>query len=175
MTRLIGDATSGPVAVGAYAARQTALVGQTVGKQQIEEDTVAVGGDQSPVGPGTSAALTSEKTETTAEVRSVQKEPVSSHRATCQPISGCDIRDEQERDPAVKEIKEYLTSGVLPRDQTRARRLVLQASHFSLIDGVLYHKEPKTRHKCAVAPSQLCEELLRITHAGKSFFREKTL
>ena len=75
-------------------------------------------------------------------------------------MGGCDIRDEQVRDPAVKEIRKYLNSGVLPRDQTRAWRLVLQASQFSLIDGVLYHKEPKTRHKCAVAPSQLCEELL---------------
>ena len=95
---------------------QTTLVvtlNQTVGEQQIGKDT---GGDQNHMGPGMSAALALEncrKTGTTAEVQLTQREPVSSHQATCQPIGGCDIRDEQVRDPAVKEIKDFLTSRVL--------------------------------------------------------------
>ena len=93
-TSLNGDATSGPVAGGDYVVEQTALVGtinQTVGEQQTKKDSVTVGGDQSPVGPGMSAALASEncwKMETTAEVRSIKREPVSSHQATCQLIAG---------------------------------------------------------------------------------------
>ena len=42
----------------------------------------------------------------------------------------------------------------------------LQSSVFSLINGVVYHIDHKTRQKCAVVPSHLQEKLLRETHAG---------
>ena len=54
-------------------------------------------------------------------------------------VDNCDIGKEQDKDLAIREIKEYLRSGVLPRDEARARRLVLRESQFSLIDGILYH------------------------------------
>ena len=73
------------------------------------------------------------------------------------------IATEQQRDPAVRE---FLTSGKLPGDQVRAQKVALQSSVFSLIDGVVYHIDHKTRQKCAVVPSHLREKLLRETHAG---------
>ena len=76
------------------------------------------------------------------------------------------IAAEQQRDPAVRELSEFLTSGKLPGDQVRARKVALQSSLFSLIDGVVYHIDHKTRQKCAVVPSHLQEKLLRETHAG---------
>ena len=76
------------------------------------------------------------------------------------------IATEQQRDPAVRELSEFLTSGKLPGDQVRARKVALQSSLFSLIDGVVYHIDHKTRQKCAVVPSHLQEKLLRETHAG---------
>ena len=63
VTCLNGDATGVPVADGDYAAEKTGLVGtidQTAEEHQFEKDTVTVGGDQSPVLPGMSAALASE-------------------------------------------------------------------------------------------------------------------
>ena len=76
------------------------------------------------------------------------------------------IAAEQQRDPVVRELSEFLTSGKLPGDQVRARKVALQSSLFSLIDGVVYHIDHKTRQKCAVVPSHLQEKLLRETHAG---------
>ena len=49
-------------------------------------------------------------------------------------VDNCDIGKEQDKDLAIREIKEYLRSGVFPRDEARARRLALRESQFSLID-----------------------------------------
>ena len=76
------------------------------------------------------------------------------------------IRAEQQRDPMVKELSQFLSSGKLPENETRARKMALQSSMFSLVDGVVYHIDHKTRKKCAVVPSHLQEKLLRETHAG---------
>lgn len=43
-------------------------------------------------------------------------------------VDNCDIGKEQDKDQAIREIKKYLRSGVLPRDEARARRLALRES-----------------------------------------------
>ena len=77
------------------------------------------------------------------------------------------LEEEQQKDPTTGELCEYLGSGKLPGDDARARRIILQASQFTLIDGVVYRINPKTHHKCAVVPLQLQQKILRETHAGK--------
>ena len=86
---------------------------------------------------------------------------------TSNPALGIDhIGMEQCKDPKIKEVMEFLSDGKLPEDQNTARKLVLQSSQFSLLDGVVYHIDHKTRHKCVVAPKHLQEELLKSTHGG---------
>ena len=77
------------------------------------------------------------------------------------------LEEEQQKDPTTRELCEYLGSGKLPGDDVRARSIILQASQFTLIDGVVYRINPKTNHKCAVVPVQLQQKILRETHAGK--------
>ena len=77
------------------------------------------------------------------------------------------LRDEQLRDPSVTGISEFLRSGKLPQDKTRARKIALQSPQFALVDGILFYINPKTRHKRAVVPSCLQHKILQETHAGK--------
>lgn len=70
---------------------------------------------------------------------------------------------EKYKDPKVKELMELLSNGKLPEDQNIARKLVLQSSRFSLLDGMVYHIDHKTRQKCEVVPGHLQEELLKST------------
>lgn len=51
-----------------------------------------------------------------------------------QPTSAYDLRKEQEKDLVITEVKEYLTSGTLPQDLNRSRKLVLQAPQYSLVN-----------------------------------------
>lgn len=60
------------------------------------------------------------------ETQSIPREPASSSEM-CRSADSYDIKMEQGRDPALREIKECLTSGVLPCDLTRVKKLV-QAS-----------------------------------------------
>ena len=77
------------------------------------------------------------------------------------------LRDEQLKDPVVKDIREFLQSGKLPEDQKRARKIVLMSPQFVLVAEVVYYVHPKTRNKHVVVPSHLREKILRETHAGK--------
>ena len=124
----------------------------------------AAGQGQSPVGCDTSVLPQSEDNLVTTVAQVVSTQSGRQHQV---PTDSGNIGDDQQRDSEVMEIKQYLSSGALPQDQKRAWKLALQASQFSLIDGVVYRTDPKTRHKCAVVPGHLREELLRVTHAGK--------
>jgi hypothetical protein len=83
--------------------------------------------------------------------------------ADVEPVS---LSDEQLKDPKVKELREFLEDGKLPRDGERARKIALQASQFALVSGVIYYVNPKTRHKRAVVPGHLRQKMLQETHAG---------
>ena len=62
----------------------------------------------------------------------------------------------------------YLEGGLLPEDSCQARKLTAQASHFALVDGILYFVEAKrgNQRKTAV-PAHLQETILREMHSGK--------
>lgn len=83
------------------------------------------------------------RTEAFTETQLTRREPTSSSEM-CPLVDGYHIKEEQERDPAVREIKEYLTSGVRPRDPTRVKKVVLQASQFALNNGVLWNSRQGT-------------------------------
>ena len=65
------------------------------------------------------------------------------------------FESEQAKDPAVKELYEFLQSGKLPEDTVKARKMALRQSQFAIVDGVVYYVDPKTRRKRAVVPSHL--------------------
>ena len=46
--------------------------------------------------------------------------------------------DEQEKDPEILEMKVFLSSGRLPDDVQRARKVAAQAPLFTLIGGIVY-------------------------------------
>ena len=64
---------------------------------------------------------------------------------------------EQRQDPAVKEIIDFLESGTLPEDATRARKLALQESLFTLVSGILYFIDPNTRIRRGQLFQDICE------------------
>ena len=77
------------------------------------------------------------------------------------------LATEQERDPDVLELRNFIERGILPPDEVRARKMALQQSSFALVYGVLYFVDPKRGNRSrAVVPELMKEGLLEETHAG---------
>ena len=55
------------------------------------------------------------------------------------PVTGFSLKEEQEKDMKLHEIRDYLYSGVLPQDDKQARKLVVQAQLFTVVNDVLYY------------------------------------
>ena len=49
-----------------------------------------------------------------------------------------DFHKEQLRDPKLQKILDYLNKGLLPDDSQEAKKIATQASHFAIVQGVLY-------------------------------------
>ena len=62
------------------------------------------------------------------------------------------LASEQLKDPVIKELYEFMTSGKLPEDPNRARKSALQSSQFAVVNGIVYCINPKTGCKRAVVP-----------------------
>ena len=89
----------------------------------------------------------------------LQSDPAATHSAS--------FEVEQRRDPALMEIIQFLERGVLPEDQTRARKLALQRDSYAIVDGVLYHLDSKRGHqKQVVVPSHLQRQIMEENHRG---------
>lgn len=74
---------------------------------------------------------------------------------------------EQRKDPDVREIYQFAENGTLPTEDKRARRLVLEGSLFTIVDGILYFLDPKHGgRKRAVVPKQLRKHILEEAHSG---------
>ena len=70
----------------------------------------------------------------------------------------------QAQDP---EVQKFIECGELPEDELIARKMALQQSLFTVIDGVLYYVDPKRNNrKRAVVPQSLKKQILERTHAG---------
>ena len=61
------------------------------------------------------------------------------------------IRDRQQNDPELKLIMDYLEKGDLPKDDKKARELVLGKSLYQVIEEILYHMEPN-KSLCLIPP-----------------------
>lgn len=72
----------------------------------------------------------------------------------------CSLGDEQEEDPEIKEIIDYLKGTKLPQDDKRAKALVLRADKFVTVDGILYFLDGKNNQR-AVVPKLLREDLIK--------------
>ena len=77
----------------------------------------------------------------------------------------CSLGDEQQEDPEIKEIIDYLSSKKLPLDDKRAKALVLRADKFVTVDGILYFLDSKNNQR-AVVPKRLREDLIKQFHSG---------
>ena len=74
---------------------------------------------------------------------------------------------EQAKDPELKQLTTFISHGVLPLEETIARKLALQRSLFTIVEGVLYYVDPKRdNRKRAVVPKHLRKRILEEVHAG---------
>jgi len=72
---------------------------------------------------------------------------------------GKDIAKLQHDSKDLQPILSWLEDGILPTTDQDARRLILQAEHYQIIDGVLYHLHyPRTKRMNKLKPviQQLC-------------------
>ena len=64
-----------------------------------------------------------------------------------------DMGKEQLKDPGLKQWINYLPHGSIPRDEAHSQKIVLQSAQLSMLDGIIYHMNSKTRHRRAVLPT----------------------
>ena len=83
------------------------------------------------------------------------------------PASICEFHLEQQKDPKVKELYDYVEKGEVPKDGQQAKKVCGQAMHFAVIDDILYFIDSKQQgRKRAVVPVHLREQILRENHRG---------
>lgn len=79
-----------------------------------------------------------------------------------------DIGNLQRQDPKLALILEYLEKDILPDDDARAWKLVLEKSNFEIMDGVLYYLSPTLPDQWRLAvPASLRMTLMKEHHTGK--------
>ena len=77
-----------------------------------------------------------------------------------------EMADLQRADANLQPIFHYLEKGELPADEKKARKLVLESSRFSIIDGVLYHVDNSQQNRLRLAaPASIHEKLLKENHS----------
>ena len=74
---------------------------------------------------------------------------------------------EQQKDPRVRQIFNFVERGVLPTEDAKAWKIALKESLYTIVDGILYYVNSWSRkHKRAVVPKHLQTLLLRDTHSS---------
>ena len=77
------------------------------------------------------------------------------------------FREEQRKDPQLREIIHFLDTDELSADDKRVRKIAVQQSMFTVVDDVLYYIDPKRDHQKRIAvPKQLREQILEEAHRG---------
>ena len=66
-----------------------------------------------------------------------------------------ELAEQQRSDPDLAAIIAYLEKGVLPESEAAAKRLVLERSRYSVVDGILHYENPDVPGvlRCAVCAS----------------------
>ena len=79
-----------------------------------------------------------------------------------------DIKRLQHLDPELAHILDYHEQGILPAEETLARRLVLEAELYEVVDGVLFFVSPSSPHAPRLAVRKcLKQTLMKDHHDGK--------
>jgi len=74
---------------------------------------------------------------------------------------------EQQKDPTLKQMYDYLQQGSLPDDERTAKKISAQAMNFAVVDDVLYLIDPKQQgRKRAAVPHHLRRQILMEYHGG---------
>ena len=82
--------------------------------------------------------------------------------------SPCDLPKEQQKDPDLRQLRQFLEFGILPEDEGIAKSVAAQALHFTVVDDVLYYVDGrKGGRRRAAVPRHLQQSLLKDYHAGK--------
>ena len=82
--------------------------------------------------------------------------------------SPCDLPKEQQKNPDLRQLRQFLEFGILPEDEGSAKSVAAQALHFTVVDNVLYYVDGrKGGHRRAAVPRHLQQSLLEDSHAGK--------
>ena len=71
---------------------------------------------------------------------------------------------EQQKDDQLCQVIHFLNTGQLPTDETRARKIALQAPLFAIVDGTLMFIDKD--QKRAVVPSHLQRRIMEESHRG---------
>ena len=62
----------------------------------------------------------------------------------------------------------YLREGILPKEECKSRKIVLESKHFEVIEDVLYHENPAFPGRwCVVVPVKFEYHLLEEAHQGR--------
>ena len=74
---------------------------------------------------------------------------------------------EQEKDPEILELRQFLSQGQLPDDSQRAKKIAAQAPSFALVDNIVYFIDSKrnNQRRCVV-PTHLRAHLMEENHGG---------
>ena len=87
--------------------------------------------------------------------------------STPPPEHMCEFHLEQQKDTRVKELYDYVASGIVPKDEQQAKKVCGQAIHFAVVDSILYFIDSKKQgRKRAVVPVHLQEQILKEYHGG---------
>ena len=88
------------------------------------------------------------------------------------------IAAKQKKDPDLLPMISYIASGTLPKDDGKARKVVLERPHFEDLGGILHHEDPHSPGRwCTVVPKAMREALMKDAHGGKfsGHFAEKRI
>ena len=81
---------------------------------------------------------------------------------------GQSFEETQQNDPWIHQLTLYLMRKELPEKDDEARKIVLQAPTFTIVDSILYFIDNKHDHrKRAVVPKSLQQQLMRENHGGR--------
>ena len=79
-----------------------------------------------------------------------------------------ELQKEQADDPELVKIIEYVKDGDVPEDQQLVKRLALEGTQYTLIDGVLHHENPHQPGELRmVVPASLRGKLMKEMHGGR--------
>ena len=87
----------------------------------------------------------------------------------CETIAAIRTTDEltvlQRADKGLKEIIDFLESGILPSEEKQAKLISLTQSQYTLMDSILYHVQRDGSLR-VIPPASKCEELFCQAHGG---------